>query len=169
MLTAYADIPRKTNIIPTGTYALAKNIAKVNTQGLETDIEYKTAINEHSSFAATSGLLFLKSESSNNTTSFYINSHAKFLTNFSLQYTFRAASISLNGLYKIRAEREARAIEASVSKDYFVLNGQLAYAIKENRLKAFVETSNIFDRKYSDILGSIMPGRWILGGIQCNF
>ena len=169
VLTAYADIPRKNNIVPTGTYALAKNIAKVNTKGLETDIEYKTAVSNHSSFVATSGLLFLKSESSNNIPSFYINSHAKFLTNFSFQYTFKAASISVNGLYKIRAEREARAIEASISKDYFVLNGQFAYAIKENRLKAFIETSNIFDRKYSDILGSIMPGRWILGGIQCNF
>ena len=169
VLTAYADIPRKDNIIPTGTYALAKNIAKVNTQGLETDIEYKTAFSRHSGFVATSGLLFLKSESSNNIPSFYINSHAKFLTNFSLQYIFKAASISINGLYKIRAEREARAIEATISKDYFVLNGQLAYAIKENRLKAFIETSNIFDRKYSDILGSIMSGRWIIGGIQCNF
>ena len=148
---------------------MAKNIAKVNTQGLETDIEYKTAFSMHSSMAATAGLLFLKSESNNNTPSFYINSHAKFLTNFSLQYIFKAASISLNGLYKTRAEREAKAIEASVSKDYFILNGQLAYAIKENRLKAFIETSNIFDRKYSDILGSIMPGRWILGGIQCGF
>ena len=169
VLTAYADIPRKNNIVPTGTYALAKNIAKVNTKGLETDIEYKTAVSKHSSFVATSGLLFLKSESSNNIPSFYINSHAKFLTNFSFQYTFKAASISVNGLYKIRAEREARAIEASISKDYFVLNGQFSYTIKENRLKAFIETSNIFDRKYSDILGSIMPGRWILGGIQCNF
>ena len=167
--TAYADIPRKNNIIPSGTYALAKNIAKVNTRGLETDVEYKTALNKYSSIRLTSGFLFLKSESSSPTPSFYINSHAKFLTNFSAQYTYKAISFSFNGLYKLRAQRNAPAIATSVSKDYFVLNGQVSYATKRNQLKIFIETSNIFDRKYSDILGSIMPGRWILGGIQCNF
>lgn len=167
--TAYADIPRKDNIIPAGTYALAKNIAKVNTRGLETDIEYKTAINKDNNLSLTSGILFLKSESSSITPSFYINSHAKFLTNFSVKYIYKAVSLSLNGIYKLRSRREAAAIEASISKDYFVLNGQLAYAIKKNQLKVLIETNNIFDRKYSDILGSIMPGRWIFGGIQCNF
>ena len=167
--TAYADIPRKNNIIPSGTYALAKNIAKVNTKGLETDIEYKTSFSRYSSFAATSGLLFLKSESINNIPSFYINSHAKFFTNFNTQYTYKDVSFSLNGLYKLRAQRNAPAIETAISKDYFVLNGQLTYAVKKNQLKVFIETSNIFDRKYSDILGSIMPGRWILGGVQSNF
>lgn len=167
--TAYADIPRKDNLIPSGTYALAKNIARVNTRGLETDVEYKTALSKQSNLIITSGLLFLKSESSSITPSFYINSHAKFLTNFSVLYSFKELSLSLNGIYKVRALRNAPAIEAYISKDYFVLNGQLAYVIRKNQLKAFVETSNIFDRKYSDILGSIMPGRWILGGIQCNF
>ena len=167
--TAYADIPRKDNIIPSGTYALAKNIAKVNTRGLETDIEYKTALNTHNKLSLTAGFLFLKSESSSLTPSFYINSHAKFLTNFSLKYIYKGVSFSANGLYKLRSQRAAPANETSVSKDYFVLNGQMLYAIRENQLKVFIETSNIFNRKYSDILGSIMPGRWILGGIQCNF
>ena len=167
--TAYADIPRKDNIIPSGTYALAKNIAKVNTKGLETDIEYKTASNKQSKMVITAGLLFLKSESSSTTPSFYINSHAKFLTNFNALYNYKNFGLSLNGVYKLRAQREAPAIQTYVSKDYFVLNGQLAYSLKQNQLKVFVETNNIFDRKYSDILGSIMPGRWILGGIQCNF
>ncbi len=167
--TAYADIPRKVNIIPSGTYALAQNIAKVNTRGLETDVEFKTAFNTKNSIAVTTGFLFLKSESSSITPSFYINSHAKFLTNFSIQYTCNDLSFSFNGLYKLRAQRDASAILASISKDYFLINGQVAYAIKKNHLKVFIETSNIFNRKYSDILGSIMPGRWILGGIQCNF
>ena len=167
--TAYADIPRKDNIIPSGTYALAQNIAKVNTRGLETDVEFKTAFNTQNSIAVTTGFLFLRSESSSITPSFYINSHAKFLTNFSVQYTYKQISFAFNGIYKLRTPRDAPAIEAYISKDYFVLNGQLYYAIKKNQLKIFMETSNIFDRKYSDILGSIMPGRWILGGIQCNF
>lgn len=167
--TAYADIPRKNNIIPSGKYALAKNIAKVNTRGLETDIVFNNAISKVSNVYVATGVLFLKSESSNSIPSFYINSHAKFLINTSLRYSYKAIGISFNGLYKLRAQRDAPAIEASVSRDYFVLNGQLTYSIKQNQLKVFIETNNIFDRKYSDILGSIMPGRWVLGGIQCNF
>ncbi len=167
--TAYADIPRKDNIIPSGTYALAKNISKVNTRGLETDFEYKTPLTQQSNLAITAGLLFLKSESSSSTPSFYINSHAKFLTNFSILHSYKNFGISLNGVYKVRAKRDAPAIETYVSRDYFVMNGKLSYSIKQNQFKVFLETSNIFDREYSDILGSIMPGRWILGGIQCNF
>ncbi|MFN0083656.1 MAG: TonB-dependent receptor plug domain-containing protein [Ferruginibacter sp.] len=167
--TKYADIPRKDNIIPSGTYALAKNIAKVNTRGLEADFDFKTSFSKDKSLLLTSGILFLKSESSSSTPSFYISSHANFLTNFSIRYLYKAASISFNGLYKLRSQRYAPAIDAAISKDYFVLNSQLAYAIKQNQLKIFIETNNIFDRKYSDILGSMLPGRWILGGIQCNF
>jgi iron complex outermembrane receptor protein len=38
--TPYIEMPRKDNLSPTGIYALAKNIAKVNTTGIETDVQF---------------------------------------------------------------------------------------------------------------------------------
>ena len=77
--------------------------------------------------------------------------------------------MSVNGLYKKRAEREASAIEASVSKNYFLLNARAEYAFLKRQLGIFVQADNAFDKQYSDILGSMMPGRWLMAGVRFNF
>ncbi|MBO9684670.1 MAG: TonB-dependent receptor, partial [Flavisolibacter sp.] len=38
--TPFADMPRKINLSPTGSYALAKNISKVTTTGAEAEVQY---------------------------------------------------------------------------------------------------------------------------------
>ncbi|MGZ5191298.1 MAG: TonB-dependent receptor plug domain-containing protein, partial [Flavisolibacter sp.] len=38
--TPYSQMPRTINLSPTGTYALAKNISKVNTTGVETELQF---------------------------------------------------------------------------------------------------------------------------------
>jgi iron complex outermembrane receptor protein len=38
--TPYSQIPRKENLVPTGNYAFAKNIARVTTKGFETDLQF---------------------------------------------------------------------------------------------------------------------------------
>lgn len=166
--TPFADMPRKDNLFESSTYALAKNIAEVNTTGWETDIQYINPFSETHRLVMSGGLLWLYSKSSEANPSFYINSHARFLTNFNVLYQLGNASLSFTGIYKTRKPQQASAINAYVSKDYFLLNGRAAYAIVKNRLSAFVQADNIFDRNYSDLLGAIMPGRWLQGGVQFN-
>jgi iron complex outermembrane receptor protein len=31
-----------------------------------------------------------------------------------------------------------------------------------------VEADNVFDKNYADLLGSQMPGRWLMGGIKIS-
>lgn len=104
--TPAAQIPRNINLLPTGTYAFAKNIAEVNTSGIETDIQYSKQLQNNSSLWATVGLVWLNSKSSEPTPSFYISSHAKFLANFNLNYTTSRFGLSVNGIYKSRQSKK---------------------------------------------------------------
>jgi len=165
--TAYADMPRKENLSPTGTFALAKNVSEVTTTGVELDLQFSKKLGDQQSVWSTLGLVWLESKSSEATPSFYISSHARWLTNFNLQYNYRFLSVGLNGLYKQRAAQAAsNPAIAPVSKDYFVAN--LKLEARFWRAGAFVQLDNVFDRKYVDLLGSQMPGRWLMGGIKIS-
>lgn len=164
--TPYSDMPRKDNLSPTGVYALARNIASVNTTGLETDAQYVHAISATQRIILNAGLIWLDSESSDGVPSLYVSSHARFLVNYSLQYHCGPAAISLNGLYKQRKTQAAPAIQADLTKDYYLMNARLSYALLRNRLTAFVQADNLLDRSYSDLLGAPMPGRWVMAGAR---
>ncbi|MEJ7684263.1 MAG: TonB-dependent receptor [Segetibacter sp.] len=164
--TPYDEMPRKSNLSPTGTYALAKNIARVNSTGVETDIQYSKQFKNNQQLWATFGLVWIDSKSDNVTPSFYVSSHAKFLTNFNLQYAIHWFSISINGLYKERKAQASTPINANLSKDYFLLNLQTQAFVFKNKVSIFAEVDNIFDKQYSDLLGSKMPGRWAMVGFK---
>jgi vitamin B12 transporter len=164
----YAEMPRRDNLTPGGTYALAKNLAKVNTTGFEFDIQYSKALAEQQRLWITAGFTHLNSASSDMTPSFYVSSHAKLLTNFSAIYQYSAFTLSINGLYKTRAKQEATALQASVSRAYFLLNAKAEYSFLQKTLSIFIQADNTFDTKYSDLLGAVMPGRWLMTGLRYN-
>ncbi|MCF2446281.1 TonB-dependent receptor [Dyadobacter sp. CY345] len=167
--TPYAQMPRKENLLPTGVYGLAKNVASVNTTGAELDFQFAKTLNDHQKIWLTTGLTWLNSESSEATPSFYISSHARFLGNFSVLYQIKSFSFSVNGIYKNRAKREATAIEATITREYFVINAKAEYSIIPKTLSVFAQADNLGNTKYSDLLGSKMPGRWLMGGLKYNF
>lgn len=166
--TPYADMPRKDNLSPTGTYALTKNISSVDITGFETEAQYSREIDNRQHLWATLGLTWLDSKSSSATPSFYISSHAKFLNTFSVVYSYDRFSISANGLYKKRNAQTSSANIAKVSADYFVLNAKLEASVIKRMVSVFVEADNAFDENYADLLGSQMPGRWLMGGIKIS-
>jgi iron complex outermembrane receptor protein len=167
--TPYSQMPRRVNLSPTGTYALAKNIAEVSTAGFETDIQYNHKLNEQSSIWANVGVTWLKSRSSNAVPSFYVSSHARFLTNFNVQYIQKQFSLAVNGLYKKRnPQAAATPLIAKVSTDYLVLNAKGEWFLWQKQLSLFAEVDNLLDRNFTDILGSQMPGRWFMAGIKIS-
>jgi vitamin B12 transporter len=164
--TPYSDMPRKDNLTPLGTYALATNIANVHTTGAEMDIQYNKHFNHKQDIWATLGWVWLDSKSSNAVPSFYISSHAKFLTNFNVIYENKYFSLCVNGVYKHRTPQKASAINAEVTADVFIVNTKADVFIWQQKLSAFVEVDNIFDRASTDLLGSQLPGRWLMGGVK---
>ncbi|HTM91140.1 MAG TPA: TonB-dependent receptor, partial [Flavisolibacter sp.] len=166
--TPFADMPRKINLSPTGSYALAKNISKVTTTGAEAEVQYSMQFQNRQQLWTSIGFTWLHSKSSSATPSFYISSHAKFLNTFSVLYSSSKFSASVNGLYKKRSPQTSSINIAKVSSDYFVLNAKLEASVIKKLLSAFVEADNIFDKNYADLLGSQMPGRWLMGGIKIS-
>jgi len=166
--TPYSEMPRKVNLSPNGIYALAKNISKVTTTGAETEIQYSRQLENKQQIWTMVGFTWLESKSSSATPSFYISSHAKFLNTFSVVYTYGRLSTQLTGLYKTRSPQTSSANIAKVTSDYFLLNAKLEALLVKKLLSAFVEADNVFDKSYADLLGSQMPGRWLMGGIKIS-
>jgi len=166
--TPYAEMPRKDNLVPGGIYALAKNIKKVKTRGIEMEFDYKKAFTSDQNLYINTGVTFLKSTGSDPVPSFYIISHAKTLIQSTLVYSFKKISIANNFVYKQRGELKATAIDATISANYFLWNAKINFMVAK-KVNFFIAVNNITDIKYSDLLGSIMPGRWTTGGVRVNF
>lgn len=167
--TAYNDMPRKVNLTPAGSYALAKNISSVNTNGFETEAQFSKQLKKGQQVWITMGMTWLKSASSSATPSFYVSSHARFLENFNLFYSSQRFSVALNGIYKKRDPQTTTANIAKVSEDYFVMNAKAEVFVVKKLLSVFVQADNLFDTNYADLLGAQMPGRWIMGGVKVAF
>ena len=164
--TSYDQMPRQVNLVPTGNYALAKNIARVTTTGLELDVQFIKQLSARQSIFATLGLVWLNSKSSDTIPSFYISSHAKFLANFNLQYSIDRFTISINGVYKHRQPQMAVGMK-KIPSNCVMVNGKLE-ARAFDSFFIFVEVDNIGDVGCSDLLGAQLPGRWMSGGIKVS-
>jgi iron complex outermembrane receptor protein len=164
--TSYADMPRKSNLQVNGTYLLARNVAEVTTTGVETDIQFTKNWGKSGLWAST-GFIWLNSKTSDAVPSLYLASHARYQVNFSAQYTHKWFAFGINGLFKERAEQTSgNAIITKVDKEYVVLNAKLEGFVLPGKVSAFIQADNLFDRSYTDLLGSRMPGRWWMGGIK---
>jgi len=166
--TPYSQMPRKINLSPAGNYALANNIAKVNTKGIEMDVQFTKPISISEKIWATLGVVWLDSKGSDTVPSFYISSHAKFMSNFSILYERKNFAVSVNGVYKKRKVQFAPAINANIDAECFMLNSKIEVSLIKHKLGVFAEVDNIFDNTCGDLLGAQMPGRWLMGGIKLS-
>jgi len=164
--TPYAQMPRKSNLVPGATYALATNLSSVQTGGFEFDMRLDHRFGERNRLLVMAGLLWLKSEDADKTPSFYISSHARFLFNSTVALTAGPFDLSLQTLYKRRNPQTASAISSQLDRVYFLTNAKVRYQIPKIRTSLFVQSYNLFDRSFSDLLGARMPGRWVSFGMQ---
>ncbi len=164
--TPYSQMPRKVNLIPTGTYSLAKNIESVKTTGVEFDAAYNKRFDQKSSLHLIVGYTWINSKNDDSIPSFYISSHAKHLINFTTIINYKSFFISAALLFKNRNERKAASIGAEITPSYFLINTKIGYLLPKEKGKLFVQADNLLNTTYSDLLGARMPGRWLSGGIE---
>ena len=60
----------------------------------------------------------------------------------------------------------ASAINAALSTNYFLVNSKFSYLTSKRKGNVFLEITNLTNTPYSDLLGAIMPSRWIAAGFQ---
>ena len=164
--TPYPMMPRQSNLVINGSYSLATNVSSVKTKGIETDLTYNKKWGEDYELNLSTGLVWLSSTSPNKTPSFYISSHARFLWNEQIIFRARKLQLSVNSVYKIRNTQTASAINATLSPNYFLVNSKCAYLFNKRKGNVFLEVTNVTNTPYSDLLGAIMPSRWIAAGFQ---
>jgi vitamin B12 transporter len=162
--TPYANMPRRGNLIPTGSYALSKNIKSLTTNGIEAIIGLHRQWKKHI-LTADIGLTLLRSTGSDSIPSFYILSHAKMLIQGSLLYQCRRFSLALNSSYKERNPQTAPAIKANISSSYWLVNVKIGMMLWRT-IGIYTTINNIGNQDYGDLLGSRMPRRWIMGGVR---
>ena len=164
--TPYPMMPRQSNLVITGNYSLATNVSSVKTKGIETDLSYNKKWGENYELNLSTGLVWLSSTSPNTTPSFYISSHARFLWNEQIVFRANNLQLAINSVYKIRNSQTASAINAALSTNYFLVNSKFSYLKSKRKGNVFLEITNLTNTPYSDLLGAIMPSRWIAAGFQ---
>lgn len=168
IFTPYANMPRQVNLVPGGNYYLANNIDKVNTTGIETDVQYTHQFSDKHSLSGGLGFVWMRSHSSDTIPSLYVSNHAREFINFNVMYRYKKISLSTSGLFKARRPQPIAAPFVPISADYFILNTRVDLFLLKDKLGVFMQADNIFNRRYSDLLGSIMPTRWVMGGVKVN-
>jgi iron complex outermembrane receptor protein len=164
--TPYPMMPRQSNLVINGSYSLATNVSSVKTKGIETDLTYNKKWGEDYELNCSTGLVWLSSTSPNKTPSFYISSHARFLWNEQIVFRANNLQLAINSVYKIRNAQTASAINAALSNNYFLVNSKFSYLTSKRKGNVFLEITNLTNTPYSDLLGAIMPSRWIAAGFQ---
>ncbi len=164
--TPYAQMPRQINLVPTGNYFLAKNVASVNGGGFETDFIFQKDFDKKSNLYTSLGLIWMKNKKGTTTPAYYLDNYSKFLANFNTIYNTSKFTIALNGLYKNRNQKLSTPLNAIVTAHYFLLNTKAEVKWFNQKLGTFVQIDNATDISYSDILGAIMPKRWCMVGVK---
>ena len=163
--TPYAQMPRQVNLIPTGTYALARNIWQVNTVGWEADISYTLPVGRSGKLQGQAGLMVLSNSGNEGTPSLYLNAQATLLLNLHVLYETGRWQLSATGLHKQREPQpRIAAIEAALSSGYTLLNAKVQYRVVQ-KFSLFIQADNVGNVSYTDILGSRMPRRWLMTGL----
>jgi iron complex outermembrane receptor protein len=53
-----------------------------------------------------------------------------------------------------------------LTPSYFVINAKAGWQFTRQRGRIFIQADNLLDKTYSDLLGALMPGRWLSAGIE---
>lgn len=167
--TAYANMPIRNNLVPTGIYALASNIANIDTKGAELDLSGDHHWGKETKLRWNSGITVLKSTGKGNVLpSFYLSSHAKLLWNSNMRISNKFGAVSMGTVYKKRNKQTANAINASISPEYFTVNLRIEKYLFKKKAGLMMQIDNLTGVAYSDLLGSMMPGRWMQFGCWMN-
>jgi len=167
--TPYAQMPRQVNLVPTGTYALARNIWQVNTVGWEADVSYTLPVGRSGRLQGQAGLMLLSNSGNEGTPSLYLSAQANLLLNLHVLYETGRWQLSATGLHKQREPQpRIAAIEAALSSGYTLVNAKVQYRVVQ-KFSLFVQADNVGNVNYTDILGSRMPRRWLMTGLVWNW
>jgi len=163
--TNAAEIKNNQNLQPGENYFYAQNITDVKTIGLELELWHNIFAQNGTSIDASLGYTFLNTSNDQDVISVYISNHAKHLVSANTNLSNGKFSVSISTLWKKRNERFAESINQTIKSVFNAWDFKFSYAPKDQvqiHLKAF----NAFNQDNQDILGAVLPGRWLAMGFR---
>ena len=155
-----------TNLNPAATYRYAQNLFDVTTRGLETELTYAHQFTPKTRFDGSVGYTYVHVTNAQNIASQYLANIARHVISGTVGLTSRRVNGSLSGLWKQRDGVAAAAINRTQHTEYLVFNARLEAALLPERLWLTGQVQNLFNEKYSDLLGAQMPTRWLMAGVR---
>jgi len=150
---------------PSGTYLYSKNLASVNTVGIEVELWYAKKFESGNALNFKLGYTGLESTNPDGTVSKYVSAHAKHLINGNISAAISRFDFGVSGLYKMRETAYSKTLGLELANTYTVINTDIGARFWEDKFKVKLEVINLFDIQYSDVLGAPMPGRWFVVGV----
>lgn len=166
--TTYNNMPRRENLIPGGTYALALNIASVQTTGVELDINGAHQLSSQLNIRWNTGLTLVNATATNEVSSLYLSNYARVIWNSNLQLTHTKGLLSISTLLKRREQQTTNTLIIPVSKSFGIVNARADLYLWNKRASLLLQADNIFNIKYADFVGAKMPSRWITTGVSIS-
>ena len=166
--TKFGNMPRQVNLIPTGSYALAQNIANVNTSGVEFDINGVHKLSEKTSLRWNTGLTLVKAVAADDISSIYLSNYANTIWNTNFQLSNSLGVLSIGTLYKNRPEKITSNLTSGVRKSFGLINVRADKYLWDKKAALYLQVENLMNIQYADFLGAKMPGRWLMAGIRID-
>jgi iron complex outermembrane receptor protein len=161
-----------TNINPNGNYRLAENLVAVRTQGIETEVTTRTQLSPGLRFDGSVGYTWAHVANNSDVQTQYLSNVARHLVAGNLSLTHRRFTLAFGGVYKVRPEQNTTVtptngqLVAALTPSYAVFNARLDLALLPERVWLVGQAQNLFNAKYSDLLGAQMPTRWLMAGVR---
>jgi vitamin B12 transporter len=161
-----------TNLNPAATYRFAQNLFAVRTQGIETEVTTRAQLAPSLRLDGSVGYTWVNLNTEGDVQSQYLSNVARHLVSGNVSLTHRRFTLAFGGLYKVRAEQSTTVtatngqLAATLTPRYAVFNARLDLALVPERVWLVGQAQNLFNAKYSDLLGAPMPTRWLMAGVR---
>ncbi|MGI4762600.1 MAG: TonB-dependent receptor plug domain-containing protein, partial [Janthinobacterium lividum] len=161
-----------TNLNPSATYRFAQNLFAVRTQGIETEVTTRAQLAPALRLDGSVGYTWVNLNTEGDVQSQYLSNVARHLVSGNVSLTHRRFTLAFGGLYKVRAGQSTTVtatngqLAATLTPSYAVFNARLDVALLPERVWLVGQAQNLFNAKYSDLLGAQMPTRWLMAGVR---
>ena len=169
LLTPADSIQGAGNLEAGQTYLYAQNIDLVNTSGIETEGVFSYETGYALGIRVRIAYTLLDTKSGDAVVSKYVSTHSGQLLKGGFSLSWKNVHLYTGFLWKQRDPEKAEAINATLNDSYTLWNVKLDKYFLDERIIATFQVDNLFDETYEDILGAVMPGRWIHGGLILRF
>lgn len=154
-----------TNLNPASSYRFAQNLFAVTTQGFEAEVTTRAQLAAGLRLDGSVGYTYAHLSVAGDVVSQYLSNVARQLVSGNVSLAHRRFTVSVGGVYKQRAGLPPVG-DLTLAPDYVVINTRLDVALLPERVWLVGQAQNLFNEKYSDLLGAQMPGRWLMAGVR---